>query len=59
MLKQRRSLVPLAATVTAAGSLLVLLLLLSACGQKGPLTLAQPAPTSPAPAASSPHPASQ
>jgi predicted small lipoprotein YifL len=44
MFKRLASLVPRTVVMTAAGSLLAGLPLLSACGQKGPLILAAPAP---------------
>jgi predicted small lipoprotein YifL len=43
MLKRQASLVPRSVVMTAAGSLLLALPCLSACGQKGPLILAAPA----------------
>ncbi|WP_348273460.1 lipoprotein [Piscinibacter sp. XHJ-5] len=50
MPKRHSSLARRSVVMTAAGSLLAALSLLSACGQKGPLTLATPKPP-PVPAA--------
>jgi predicted small lipoprotein YifL len=53
MLKRRHSLVLHVLMMTATGSLLAALALLSACGQKGPLVLRAPSPaTAAAPSAS-------
>jgi predicted small lipoprotein YifL len=55
MLKRRHSLVLHVLMMTATGSLLAALALLSACGQKGPLVLRAPSPaTAAASSASSP-----
>ncbi|RQP26400.1 LPS translocon maturation chaperone LptM [Piscinibacter terrae] len=51
MLKRHRSLS--LGVVTTASGLLAAVLALSACGQKGPLTLAQPSSSSAPPAAAS------
>ncbi|WP_372527845.1 LPS translocon maturation chaperone LptM [Piscinibacter sp.] len=56
MLKRRHSLASRVITMTAAGSLFAALSALSACGQKGPLTLPKPAPAASSSAASAPSP---
>jgi predicted small lipoprotein YifL len=54
MPKRHHSLARTLAAMTASGSLLVALPVLTGCGQKGPLMLPSTKPTPTAPAASSP-----
>ncbi|HEV7913446.1 MAG TPA: lipoprotein [Albitalea sp.] len=56
MFKRDQSLARGLVTMMATGSLLMALSLLSACGQKGPLTLANPKPPAPPASSSSPAP---
>ncbi|HEX6706304.1 MAG TPA: lipoprotein [Albitalea sp.] len=48
MYKRHHSLARSLVAMTAAGSLLIALSLVSGCGQKGPLTLAKPKAATPA-----------